>query len=149
MDIFELTDLELEILQRLAEGQSRNWIPLELGISRATLYRNLESIRQKLRAENNGHAVVIALEKGWVGGKGQAGPAAATLSRSAPPWRKLTKREREIFLLLGDLQTSQQTDRQLAQRLNIAETTLKKHLHHIYGKLGVANRSSAAILAAQ
>jgi DNA-binding CsgD family transcriptional regulator len=150
MDEVWLTDLEMAILQLLAEGRPRSWIEDRLGISRATLYRQLEGIRQKLQAESNSHAVVIALERGLIGSGSRAGEGKPKPQSTARlPWRYLTRREWEVFMLLGDVETSQQTDRQLAQQLHIAEGTLKKHLHHIYQKLGVANRSSAALLASQ
>jgi DNA-binding CsgD family transcriptional regulator len=147
-----LTDLEANILQLLAKGHSRVWIEAQLGISRATLYRHLEVIRHKLQAQNNTHAVAIALEQDLI--KPDDDPSPALLASPAtdtpvPPWRCLTRREWEIFLLLGEVETSQASDRQLARQLEIAEGTLKKHLQRIYHKLGVANRSSAALLAAQ
>jgi DNA-binding winged helix-turn-helix (wHTH) protein/DNA-binding CsgD family transcriptional regulator len=64
-------------------------------------------------------------------------------------WSTLTRREWELFLLLGDQQTTRLTNRALAQQLQMAEGTLKKHLQHIYDKLGVENRASAALLAMQ
>ena len=63
------------------------------------------------------------------------------------PWSTLTRREWAIFLLLGDEQTIRLTDKALAQQLQMAEGTLKKHLQHIYRKLEVENRSGAAFLA--
>ena len=149
-----LTDLETNILQLLAKGHSRVWIEVQLGISRATLYRHLEAIRRKLQAQNNTHAVAIALDQGLIKPGDDPSPAllasAATAGPvSVSPWRCLTRREWEVFLLLGEVETSQASDRQLARRLEIAEGTLKKHLQRIYHKLGVTNRSSAALLAAQ
>ncbi|MCL4860356.1 MAG: winged helix-turn-helix domain-containing protein [Caldilineaceae bacterium] len=73
-------------------------------------------------------------------------PTAEALSR---PWAGLTRREWEIFLLLGDERATRLTNRALAQQLQISEATLKKHLQHLYRKLGVANRSAAALLAMQ
>jgi len=64
-------------------------------------------------------------------------------------WSTLTRREWELFLLLGDEQATRLTNRALAQQLQMAEGTLKKHLQHIYHKLGVENRASAALLAMQ
>jgi DNA-binding CsgD family transcriptional regulator len=147
-----LTDLEANMLQLLAKGHSRVWIEVQLGISRATLYRHLETIRHKLQAQNNTHAVAIALDQGLI--KPDDEPSLVRLASPAteapiPPWRCLTRREWEIFLLLGEVETSQASDRQLARRLEIAEGTLKKHLQRIYHKLGVTNRSSAALLAVQ
>src|SRR5262245_42617288 len=51
-------------------------------------------------------------------------------------WSSLTRREWELFLLLGDEQATRLTNRALAQQLQMAEGTLKKHLQHIYHKLG-------------
>ena len=62
-------------------------------------------------------------------------------------WDALTRREWEIFLLLGDEQATRLTNRALARRLEMAENTLKKHLQRIYRKLGVGNRAGAALLA--
>ena len=50
-------------------------------------------------------------------------------------------------LQLGDEQTIRMTDKALAQQLQMAEGTLKKHLQHIYHKLAVENRSGATLLA--
>jgi DNA-binding CsgD family transcriptional regulator len=48
-----------------------------------------------------------------------------------------TGREREIVgLLLQGM-----TNKQIAQTLGIAEDTVKKHLHHVYKKLGVRRRA--------
>jgi DNA-binding CsgD family transcriptional regulator len=147
-----LTHLETNILQLLAKGHSRVWIEVQLGISRATLYRYLETIRRKLQAQNNTHAVAIALDQGLI--KPEPLPTLPAspetdVSVPVPPWRCLTRREWEIFLRLGEVETSQASDRQLARQLEIAEGTLKKHLQRIYHKLGVTNRSSAALLAVQ
>lgn len=65
------------------------------------------------------------------------------------PWAGLTRREWEIFLLLGDERATRLTNRALAHQLQISEATLKKHLQHLYQKLEVANRSAAALLAVQ
>jgi two-component system nitrate/nitrite response regulator NarL len=39
------------------------------------------------------------------------------------------------------------TNKEIAQRLRLAEGTVKVHLHHIYRKLGIANRTALAVLA--
>jgi len=67
--------------------------------------------------------------------------------REMQPWSTLTRREWTIFLRLGDEQTIRMTDKALAQQLQMAEGTLKKHLQHIYHKLAVENRSGATLLA--
>jgi DNA-binding CsgD family transcriptional regulator/DNA-binding winged helix-turn-helix (wHTH) protein len=65
----------------------------------------------------------------------------------AEPWTALTRREWQIFLLLSDETATRLTNGALAHQLQMAEGTLKKHLQNIYRKLGVENRSAAALLA--
>jgi LuxR family maltose regulon positive regulatory protein len=55
----------------------------------------------------------------------------------------LTQRECEIIELIAAGYTNQQ----IADRLVITLNTVKKHTTHIYGKLGVKNRTQAIIAA--
>ncbi len=55
----------------------------------------------------------------------------------------LTTRERQIFRVMAE----GLTNKEVAQRLRLAEGTVKVHLHRIYRKLGIANRTALAILA--
>ena len=55
----------------------------------------------------------------------------------------LTSREREVFLALAE----GLSNKDVGRRLNLSEGTVKVHLHNIYGKLGVKNRTALAVLA--
>jgi two-component system nitrate/nitrite response regulator NarL len=55
----------------------------------------------------------------------------------------LTSREREIVLALAQ----GLSNKEVGRRLNISEGTVKVHLHNIYNKLGVKNRTALAVLA--
>jgi DNA-binding NarL/FixJ family response regulator len=55
----------------------------------------------------------------------------------------LTARERQIVRVMAE----GLTNKEVAQRLRLAEGTVKVHLHRIYRKLGIANRTALAILA--
>lgn len=55
------------------------------------------------------------------------------------PTITLSNRETEILALLA----TGTTNREMAQRLFISESTVKTHLVHIYSKLGVDNRTAA------
>jgi two-component system nitrate/nitrite response regulator NarL len=55
----------------------------------------------------------------------------------------LTSREREIVLALAE----GLSNKKVGRRLNISEGTVKVHLHNIYNKLGVKNRTALAVLA--
>ncbi|MQS17105.1 response regulator transcription factor [Streptomyces kaniharaensis] len=57
----------------------------------------------------------------------------------------LTDREREILALVGE----GLTNRQIGQRLYLAEKTVKNHISRLLAKLGVERRVQAAIIATQ
>ncbi|QKW37030.1 response regulator transcription factor [Actinomadura sp. NAK00032] len=61
------------------------------------------------------------------------------------PLRALTDQERHIFDLIGE----GLTNRQIGERLFLAEKTVKNHISSIFAKLGMSRRTQAAALAAQ
>jgi len=52
----------------------------------------------------------------------------------------LTSRERQIIRLVSE----GLSNKQIARRLNITDGTIKVHLHHIFEKLRVENRTTLA-----
>jgi DNA-binding NarL/FixJ family response regulator len=57
--------------------------------------------------------------------------------------RPLTTRERQVVLALSE----GATNREIGRQLRVTEGTVKVHLHHIYRKLGIPNRTALAVLA--
>ncbi|KOU74163.1 LuxR family transcriptional regulator [Streptomyces sp. MMG1533] len=57
----------------------------------------------------------------------------------------LTSREQEILVLIGE----GLTNRQIGQRLYLAEKTVKNHISRLLAKLGVERRIQAAVIATQ
>jgi two-component system, NarL family, nitrate/nitrite response regulator NarL len=55
----------------------------------------------------------------------------------------LTERERQIMHLVSEGLSNKEVGRQL----NISDGTIKVHLHHIYQKLAISNRTALAALA--
>ena len=55
----------------------------------------------------------------------------------------LSKKEKEILLLL----TCGRTNKEIASALRLSPETVKMTLKHIFRKLGVENRTQAAVLA--
>ncbi|CAN5816943.1 LuxR C-terminal-related transcriptional regulator [soil metagenome] len=62
-----------------------------------------------------------------------------TVPRESGRLSRLTAREREVLSLLA----SGATNAQLADRLTVAESTVKSHVKHILHKLGAGNRAAA------
>ena len=73
-------------------------------------------------------------------------PVAATPAPAVPvdPLEQLSPREREI---LGEIAAGA-SNKEIARRLTIAETTVKIHVQHILRKLGLSSRVQAAVLLA-
>ena len=55
----------------------------------------------------------------------------------------LTSRERQIVLMVAE----GLSNKDVGRRLNLSEGTVKVHLHNIYGKLGVKNRTALVPIA--
>ncbi|MFE0463583.1 response regulator [Kitasatospora sp. NPDC058965] len=64
---------------------------------------------------------------------------------SGPQLVQLTGREREILALIGE----GLTNRQIGDRLFLAEKTVKNHISRLLAKLGVERRVQAAVIATQ
>ncbi len=63
----------------------------------------------------------------------------------ADPLRELTGQERRVLDLIGE----GLTNRQIGQRLALAEKTVKNHVSHVLAKLGMQRRTQVAVLAAR
>ena len=53
----------------------------------------------------------------------------------------LTKREKEVFLLL----INNHTTKEIAEKLNISEKTIRNHISNAMQKLGVKGRAQAVV----
>lgn len=92
----------------------------ELWIRRSLTPRLLDELGARIRADNDGRR--------------------ATLTRLA----ELTRREREIAERIGN----GDTNKQIARKLAITESTVKAHLTEVFRKLGIADRLKLALLVA-
>jgi DNA-binding NarL/FixJ family response regulator len=63
-----LTEREIDILSRVAKGNSNKIIASQLDISEATVKYHLKSILSKLGANDRTHAVTIAMKRGFIEG---------------------------------------------------------------------------------
>lgn len=62
-----LTDREIDIIELVSAGLSNKEIGNKLGLSEKTVKNRLAGIFEKLNASDRTHAVVIALERGFIG----------------------------------------------------------------------------------
>jgi two-component system, NarL family, response regulator DevR len=95
-----------------------------------------------------GPALVAAVHRVAAGGTVFAREAtAATDAATAPPdpVGRLTRREREMLRLIGE----GLTNRQIGERLGLAEKTVKNYNGNLLAKLGLQRRTQAAILATE
>jgi DNA-binding NarL/FixJ family response regulator len=67
----------------------------------------------------------------------------SALTADAEPLDNLTPRERDVLVLIG----RGFPNKQIARELDIAEKTVKTHVGHVLAKLGVADRTQAAVVA--
>ena len=63
-----LSDREVEILRRVATGNSNKIIASQLNVSEATVKGHMKSILAKLGANDRTHAVTIAMKRGFIDG---------------------------------------------------------------------------------
>ncbi len=102
------------------------------------LYKDVDpdALVRAIRSVHDGHLLL-------------APEAAGLLVRSAGAWRSgaeldaLTSREREVLAEL----TKGRSNREIARALGVAEKTVKAHVSSVLAKLGVQDRTQAALLA--
>jgi DNA-binding NarL/FixJ family response regulator len=68
--------------------------------------------------------------------------AAAGITDKKGKLNSLSRREREVYELVA----AGRTNKEIAAALFISEVTVKVHVRHILGKLGVRSRTEAAVL---
>jgi two-component system nitrate/nitrite response regulator NarL len=95
-----------------------------------------EALVRSLRQIANGHSFVPMSSSDQVVSQEQAASAENALTA-------LTERERQIMRLVSE----GLSNKEIGRRLNIADGTIKVHLHNIFQKLEISNRTVLAALA--
>jgi DNA-binding NarL/FixJ family response regulator len=117
-----------------AAGPTGPALALQAGAA-GFLYKDVDpdALVRAIRSVHDGHTVLA--------------PGAVGLVTARPgDWRgigALTGREREVLALLAD----GRSNREIARMLTVSEKTVKTHVSAILAKLGVADRTQAALLA--
>jgi DNA-binding NarL/FixJ family response regulator len=118
-----------------AAGPTGPALALQAGAA-GFLYKDVDpaALVRAIRSVHDGHTVLA--------------PGAAVLVAARPGGDSrgigaLTVREREVLALLAD----GRSNREIARMLTVSEKTVKTHVSAILAKLGVADRTQAALLA--
>jgi DNA-binding NarL/FixJ family response regulator len=82
---FDLTNREIEVLGRLAEGQPPSDIASELFISAKTVASHIQRILAKLGVHSRAHAVAVAYQSGMLNGTDRAENGGAVALDPAAP----------------------------------------------------------------
>jgi DNA-binding NarL/FixJ family response regulator len=128
-----LTPRELIILRLLTASLTNRQIAHHLRISEKTVKNHLSAVFGKIGVANRTQAAIFALDESSQDGALQPIPSAGDLT------------SREAVVL--DLVAAGLTNQQIADHLRISERTVKNHLSAVFGKIGVASRTQAAIYA--
>jgi DNA-binding NarL/FixJ family response regulator len=120
-----------------AGGSDRPALALQAGAA-GFLYKDVDpdALVRAIRSVNDGHTVLAP---------GAAGLVTGRPGRDVRGVGALTNREREVFALLAD----GHSNREIARGLHVSEKTVKTHVSAVLAKLGVADRTQAALLAAR
>lgn len=142
-DAFGLTRREAEVLALVVGGLTNHDIAATLFLSAGTVRKHLERVYAKLGVATRTQAISRALQARLA--PSISGAVAADMIRrlgtiERPRVYRLTVRETEVLALTS----SGSSNREIAATLRIAPETVKKHLDHVYAKLGVTSRSQAA-----
>ncbi len=118
-----------------AAGPSGPALALQSGAA-GFLYKDVDpdALVRAIRAVYDGNTVLAP---------GAAGLVAARPGGDVRGIAALTAREREVLALLAD----GRSNREIARSLRVTEKTVKTHVSSVLAKLGVADRTQAALLA--
>jgi DNA-binding NarL/FixJ family response regulator len=118
-----------------ATGPAGPALALQAGAA-GFLYKDVDpdALVRAIRSVHDGHTVLAPEAAGLVAAR--PGPGSRGISA-------LTSREREVLTLLAD----GRSNREIARTLAVSEKTVKTHVSAVLAKLGVADRTQAALLA--
>ena len=155
-----LTDMRMPDLDGLALTRAIKRDHPTTSVIIVTMHEDLQCLIEALKAGAGGYVLkdatrreVLAAVRQVLRGESPLSPKqVAQLLRRVPegmarpeerPLERLTPREREVLKLVA----RGQTNREIACNLNVSVATVKVHVERIIAKLGVADRTQAAVRA--
>jgi two-component system, NarL family, nitrate/nitrite response regulator NarL len=130
-----LTPREAQVLRRIAAGQSTKKMAREMNVTTETVRTYVRNVLAKLGAHDRLEAAALASR--------QASPSQSEPDRDHPQFASLTRREREVLLLL----TKGSGLHEVAGQLHMSLSTANTHIKNLRSKLGVHSTLEAVALA--
>ncbi|HYK82738.1 MAG TPA: response regulator transcription factor [Gemmatimonadales bacterium] len=143
-------DLELTTVKGTEVIVALRELPAPPKVLVLTAYNDGESLRSALDAGADGLALKTESPQQTVTAIRQVHAGQLVFPQAARRWidgraegptRDLTPREREVWALVA----AGLTNPEIAQRLGLSDNTVKFHVQHLFSKLGVKNRTEAAL----
>jgi two-component system, NarL family, nitrate/nitrite response regulator NarL len=121
-----------------ASSEDCELVPAAMPVTCSIILREIDpqALVQSLRHIANGHNVLPLSSS-------ESSPSQEQGTNSESARNALTDRERQIMRLVSE----GLSNKEIGRRLSIAEGTIKVHLHHIFQKLEISNRTVLAALA--
>jgi DNA-binding NarL/FixJ family response regulator len=123
----------LTIFDNLRYVQALSKLGIDAYIHKTSSTRELVATMESLMREPKGENTVVSMPRGSLERMGDG------------PMGTLSERETEVLVHVA----RGRSNNQIATELNLAESTVKRHLANIYQKVGVGSRSEATRLALQ
>ena len=145
-------DLELAGMKGVEVLAALRKRPVSPKVLVLTAYNDGESIRSALDAGADGLALKTQSPQQTVDSIRQVQAGQLVFPQAARRWlqdrgagegqpRDLTQRERQVWALVA----RGLSNREIARRLTLSDNTVKFHVQHLFHKLGVKNRTEAAL----
>ncbi len=144
-------DLELAGMRGVEVLEALRRRPTSPKVLVLTAYNDGDAIRSALDAGADGLALKTQSPQQTVDGIRQVHAGQLVFPQAARRWLQergrekaasdLTQREREVWALVA----RGMSNREIAKRLTLSDNTVKFHVQHLFHKLGVKNRTEAAL----
>jgi DNA-binding NarL/FixJ family response regulator len=149
-----LMDLEMPVADGIEATKRLQALHPDVAVVVLTSFSDRDRILQALDAGAVGYLLkdvepedlakaIAAAAKGESPLDPRAARALVSARRAAAPAEGLSEREREVLLMVVD----GLANKQIAQRLSISEKTVKAHLTSVFRRIGVTDRTQAALWA--
>ena len=133
------------VLMVTSFGEYRSALPALRAGARGYISKEVDpsALATAVRAVAAGHVLLGPQVAAQLLSQAGSGASAGGASGREPQGPQLTAREHEVL----DLIAGGRSNREIARSLNVAEKTVKTHVSNILMKLGVADRTQAALWA--